>query len=590
VTARFARELRFGAHYIGGGRTRFRFWAPAQKQVRLELNGVEAGPMAPAGGGWFELDAAARPGAAYRYLLGDGTTVPDPASRAQQDDVHGPSLVVDPRAYEWRHAEWRGLPWRDTVLYELHAGLLGGFAGVAKELPRLCELGVTAVELMPINDFPGTRNWGYDGVLPYAPARAYGTSDDLKSLIDTAHGLGLMMFLDVVYNHFGPDGNYLGRYAPQIFHRDRHSGWGAALDFTVPELRRFFTENAIYWLNEYRFDGLRFDAVHAIGERSWLEDNADDIRRAVEPGRHVHLVLENDRNDARLLGARYNAQWNDDGHHVLHVLLTGESDGYYADYIDRPAERLARGLREGFIYQGEPSPYRDGEARGETSGQLPPTAFVLFLQNHDQIGNRPFGDRLTRLAQPEAVEAALALVLLCPQIPLLFMGEEEASEAPFLFFTDHHGELADKVREGRRKEFASFAGFADPAKRDAIPDPNAEQTYRDSVPRPDPDRGTARFALVQLLLRLRRERIALRLDGARAVKAEAIGPAAVFAEWQLGDGCRLALLSNLGPDPVPGVVPEGALLFESRDGAAGAVLSGGELRPYTTIAYLAEPQ
>jgi malto-oligosyltrehalose trehalohydrolase len=590
MNAGFARELRFGAHYIGGGRTRFRFWAPAQKRIRLELNGAEAAAMAPAAGGWFEIDAAARPGTAYRYILDDGTAVSDPASRAQQDDVHGPSLVIDPRAYEWRHPDWRGLPWRDTVLYELHAGLLGGFAGVAKELPRLRELGITAIELMPINDFPAKRNWGYDGVLPYAPDRAYGTPDELKALIDTAHGLGLSMILDVVYNHFGPDGNYLGLYAPQIFHRDKHSGWGAALDFTIPELRRFFTENAIYWLTEYRFDGLRFDAVHAIGDRGWLEENADAIRRAVEPGRHVHLVLENDRNDARLPGGRYDAQWNDDGHHVLHVLLTGESDGYYGDYADRPAERLARCLREGFVYQGEPSRHRGGEPRGETSGQLSPTAFVLFLQNHDQVGNRPFGDRLTRLAPPEAIEAALALVLLSPQIPLLFMGEEDASETPFLFFTDHHGDLADQVREGRRKEFAGFAGFSDPAKRDAIPDPNADRTFRDSVPRPDPDRGAARFALVQRLLRLRRERIAPRLDGARAVKAEAIGAAAVFAEWQLGEGCRLAMLSNLGPDPVPGVVPEGAVLFESVDGAAETVTREGELPAFATIAYLAEPQ
>jgi maltooligosyltrehalose trehalohydrolase len=577
--ATFDHGYRFGAQYLGHDQTRFRFWAPTQKRVMLEFTNRPLIAMHVREGGWFEAEAGCQPGTPYRYRLDDGTPVPDPASRAQEGDVHGWSLVVDPNAYRWQHPQWAGRPWHEAVLYELHAGVLGGFAGVQQILPRLALLGVTAVELMPIADFPGRRNWGYDGVLPFAPDTAYGTPDQLKSLIDAAHGLGLMMFLDVVYNHFGPDGNYLHRYAPQLFHKDRHTGWGNALDFKVPELRRFFTENAIYWLNEYRFDGLRFDAVHAVGERDWLEENAAAVRDAVDPGRHVHLVLENDRNDVGLLREGYDAQWNDDGHHALHLLLTGESDRYYADYADRPAEHLARSLKEGFAYQGEPSPFRKGLPRGEPSGDLPPTAFVLFIQNHDQIGNRAFGDRLTALLTPEAVDACLALLLLCPQIPMLFMGEEDASSTPFLFFTDHKGELAESVRKGRHKELGLAATAAAP------PDPNAEDTFLASIPRPDPRYGAERFGLIKRLLTLRREQIVPWLKGTRATKAEAIGSAAVTAEWLRADGRKLVIATNLGSEPVMLAAPDGALLFESRKGG----LRDGKLLSRVTIAWLCEP-
>lgn len=579
MTSTIGREYRFGAQYLGHDQARFRFWAPTQKRVTLELRSRPPIAMHVRDGGWFEAEARCQPGTPYRYRLDDGTAVPDPASRAQEDDVHGWSLVVDPDAYHWQHPEWPGRPWHETVLYELHAGLLGGFAGVQQILPRLVELGITAVELMPIADFPGRRNWGYDGVLPYAPDAAYGTPDELKSLIDAAHGLGLMVFLDVVYNHFGPDGNYLHRYAPDLFHADRHTGWGAALDFKVPELRRFFTLNAIYWLNEYRFDGLRFDAVHAVGERDWLEETATAVRGAVGAGRRVHLVLENDRNDVGLLRAGYDAQWNDDGHHALHVLLTGETDRYYADYAGRPAEHLARSLKEGFAYQGEPSPYRKGTPRGEPSADLPPTAFVLFLQNHDQIGNRAYGDRLTALVTPDAVEATLALLLLCPQIPMLFMGEEDASSTPFLFFTDHHRELAESVRKGRRRELGLAATAAAP------PDPNAHDTFLASIPRPDPRHGADRFALVKRLLTIRRKQIVPWLEGMRPRKAEAIGPSAVTAEWRRADGRTLFIATNFGAEPVNLAAPDAALLFESRkDG-----FHNGKLSPRVTLAWLSEP-
>jgi maltooligosyltrehalose trehalohydrolase len=373
-----------------------------------------------------------------------------------------------------------------------------------------------------------------------------------------------MVFLDVVYNHFGPDGNYLAAYAPQFFRQDVATPWGPAIDFRRAEVRQFFTENTIYWLMEFRFDGLRFDAVHAITEPDWLDEMAANVRATIEEGRHVHLVLEHDGNVADHLRRDFDAQWNDDAHHALHVLLTGEHEGYYADYADKPQQRLARALAEGFVYQGEPSPHRNGAPRGTPSADLPPTAFVLFLQNHDQIGNRAFGDRLTAHADAKALEAAIALQLLCPQIPLLFMGEESAARSPFQFFTDHHGELADAVREGRRREFASFAAFSDPTGVEQIPDPNAAETFANSRSRPGAD---ARHALYRRLIALRAVHLVPRLPGTRAISAEAIGPMAVAARWRLGDGAIWTLASNLGAQPCALVRPAGRAIFgASRDG------------------------
>ena len=582
---KFAHDLPFGASLLPSGATRFRFWAPAQKKVSLEIDGAAPVPMTAAEGGWFEAEAACSAGTSYRYRLDNGVSVPDPASRVQADDVHGPSLVFDPCRYDWRHPDWRGRPWHETVLYELHAGAFGGFAGVQAALPVLADLGVTAVELMPINDFPGWRNWGYDGVLPFAPDRSYGTPDELKALVDAAHGLGLMMFLDVVYNHFGPDGNYLSAYAPGFFRDDIATPWGAAIDFRRAEVRRFFTENALYWVHEYRFDGLRFDAVHAISEADWLDEMAAEVRGSVEPRRHVHLVLEHDGNVADHLRRDFDAQWNDDAHHVLHTMLTGERDGYYADYADQPAQRLARALSEGFIYQGDPSAYRKGEARGTPSNDLPPTSFVLFLQNHDQVGNRPFGDRLTSHVAPERLEAAIALQLLSPHVPLIFMGEEEASRSPFLYFTDHTGDLADAVREGRRREFAGFKGFAPGEGTSSIPDPNDPATFERSRLIPDAEHGPARRGLYRRLLDLRREALTPRLAGARSLGATAIEPSTVVVRWQLGDGSTLVLASNLGGEPaqIEGVV--GDLLYETRPGAADAA-RGGRLAGATTVALM----
>jgi maltooligosyltrehalose trehalohydrolase len=484
---------------------------------------------------------------------------PTPHRARKPGDIEDESLVTDPAGYRWQCNDWRGRPWEETVLYELHVGLLGGFTGVARHLERLAELGITAIELMPIADFPGQRNWGYDGVLPFAPDSAYGTPHALKALIDRAHALGLMVFLDVVYNHFGPEGNWLGAYAPQFFRDDIRTPWGSAIDFRQPMVQRFFLENALYWINEFGIDGLRFDAVHAIAERDWLRGLAAAIRENVPAGRLVHLVVENDNNDSGLLTSGFDAQWNDDWHHALHVLLTGERDGYYADYAEAPSEALARILAEGFAYQGERSKHRGGETRGTSSKALSPTSFVSFLQNHDQIGNRAFGERLTKLAKPEALRAAIALLLLCPQIPLIFMGEETGAAEPFLYFTDFKAELAEAVRDGRRAEFAQFPAFADATVRARIPDPNAPSTFEASKPSfvGQKAQDTSRF--YASLLKIRRERIVPYLHGARSDSAEAVGDSAVVARWRLANGARLTIACNLGDTvvraPIPGTVP-----------------------------------
>lgn len=548
----------FGARRLGGGQVRFRLWAPAQESVWVA---VEDGPllaMQRDPDGWFEATADLPPGTAYRYRLSDGMLVPDPASRQQAEDVHGPSLVVDDDSYAWRCPDWTGRPWHEAIIYEIHPGLAGGFEGIRNDLPRLKALGITAIELMPIADFPGRHNWGYDGVLPYAPDRSYGTPTDLKRLVDAAHELELMIFLDVVYNHFGPDGNYISAYAPSFFRDDIPTPWGSAIDFRRRPVRDYFICNVLMWLRDYRFDGLRFDAVHAIPEQDWVIEMASIVRRTVGAERHVHLVLEH-HNAASLLRSGVDAQWNDDGHNVLHVLLTNETNGYYADYSHEPAGQLARCLAEGWVFQGQRSAYLDGP-RGEPSIGLPPTAHVLFLQNHDQIGNRAMGERLTVLADPAALEAALALQMLCPQIPLLFMGEETASETPFFFFTDHGPELAEAVREGRRSEFARFPEFANSENRELIPDPNDVATYDASATRAAPG-GTERSDLYRTLIALRRDEIIPRLPGSKAVGARTIGQKAVEATWMLGDGARLVIAVNLGSDPIAYRAPLGRQLF-----------------------------
>ena len=539
---------RWGATVLDDGRTRFTLWGPDATGVTLEIDGHPSLALELGEDGWFTATAPAPAGTRYRFRIGD-TVVPDPASRAQSGGVHGWSLVIDP-AYPWVNPDWRGRPWEETVLVELHPGLLGGFRGVIDQLPTLAAQGITAIELMPVGAFGGMRGWGYDGVLPYAPHESYGAPADLQALVDAAHGFGLSVFLDVVYNHFGPDGKYLGAYAARFFDPEVHTPWGGAVAVHEAAVYRFFVDTALMWLRDYCIDGLRFDAVHAIADDAFLDAMAAEIRDAL-PDRHIHLVLENERNDAaRLRDGAYDAQWNDDFHNVLHVLLTGETSAYYTDFADRPAERLARCLAEGFIYQGEGSANHDGKPRGTPSAHLSPTRFVSFLQNHDQIGNRALGERLTVLTDPAKLRAATALLLLCPQIPLLFMGDLDGSETPFLFFTDFHDDLADAVREGRRKEFAKFTAFADPEARERIPDPNARETFDASHPQPGPDAAVWR-TLYRDLIGIRMSRIVPHLVGAKAIGAEATGHAAVIARWRLGDGSTLTIALDLADTPAP---------------------------------------
>jgi maltooligosyltrehalose trehalohydrolase len=568
-------DMPFGVSLTESGAA-FRLWAPAPAEIglRLSTEGRERA-MTRNHEGWFEVTVAeAKPGDLYQFVIDGKQAVPDPASRFQPADVNGPSEIIDPAEFPWSDNAWTGRPWHEAVIYELHFGAIsrgGSFATAQEQLERLARLGVTAIELMPVADFAGRRNWGYDGVLPFAPDSAYGRPEALKSLICEAHHHGLMVLIDVVYNHFGPEGNYLPLYAPQFFSQGT-TAWGQAIDFGGIA-RRFFIHNALYWLEEYHADGLRFDAVHAIEDQStphFLVELAEEVRRTV--GRpNIHLVLENDKNEARYLERRasgapvsYDAQWNDDFHHAMHVVLTGESDGYYADYAADPVASLGRALTEGFVYQGEKSPFR-GAARGEPSSHLPPLAFVNFIQNHDQIGNRAMGERLIALTSREALRAATAILLLAPSPPLLFMGEELGAREPFLFFCDFRGPLADAVRQGRRREFAHFPAFASEEARAAIPDPLALETFERSridrsLAAPDPDFA----ALYADLLALRRREIVPRLAGLRdiSVAYETEGRR-LAAHWRLADGSRLALSANLSDAAVAAPpAAAGRLLWE----------------------------
>ncbi len=607
--AQHAHEMAFGAQITAEG-VRFRLWAPDCDSVTLCLSGRGGDreiAIARRADGWCEaVIADAGAGTRYAWRIDGGMRVPDPASRFQPDDVHGASEVVDAAAFRWQVDEWRGRPWEEAVLYELHVGTFtpaGTFRAVIDRLDHLVDLGVTAIELMPVADFPGRWNWGYDGCYLFAPDARYGRPEDLKALIDAAHGLGLMVFLDVVYNHFGPEGNYLHAYAKRFFNPDSHTPWGAAINFDGADsrvVRDFYIENALFWIEEYRIDGLRFDAVHAIEDRSSpdiLVELAERVKAHVDARRHVHLVLENDDNEARYLARaadgrprHFVAQWNDDIHHAVHVLLTGEAAGYYADYADRPADHLGRCLAEGFAYQGEPSRFHDGERRGERSRDLPPTAFVSFIQNHDQVGNRAFGDRLAALAPPAALSAAAAVLLLAPSPPLLFMGEEWAAETPFLFFCDFGLELRDTVREGRRQEFAAFPAFQDAQARERIPDPALEESFRASLlDWMEPGRSGHRqvLELYRRLFDLRRREIVPRLAGVAggASKVDRWGDRGLGVVWTLGDGSVLSLVANLSAaEAVLPQRPRGRLIyatpgFEVNEG-------GSELKAWSVAWFL----
>jgi len=565
----------WGARFVGDGRARFRIWAPALDRLELML-GERAVPMRAAGEGWFEhVATGVQPGQPYAFRLPDGLLVPDPASRAQAGDVHGPSLLVDPGSYAWRNTAWRGRPWHETVIYELHVGTFtpeGTFAAAQEKLGYLAQLGVTAVEIMPVAQFGGRRGWGYDGVLLYAPHNAYGTPDEMRAFVDAAHGHGLMVLLDVVYNHFGPDGNYLGAYAPDFFTSRRSTPWGGAIAYERPPVRRFFIDNALYWLEEFRLDGLRLDAVDNIvddrSDEELLVELALAVRRAI-PDRHVHLTTEDNRNIARLherdAGGEvrlFSGEWNDDFHNVAHVIATGEKEGYYRDFAEQPWDKLARALAEGFVYQGERSAH-SGAARGEPAAHLPPVAFIDFLQNHDQVGNRARGERLASLADLRVLELLQAALLLSPHVPMLFMGEEFGETRPFLFFTDFHGELARAVREGRRAEFSGFGAHGG----EDVPDPNDIATFEESRldwSRPGTRAGGEALASTSRLLALRHRHIVplLHPPGARAGSVAACADGALAVDWRLGEA-TLSMRLNLRDEPTALPPAPGKVIYSS---------------------------
>jgi malto-oligosyltrehalose trehalohydrolase/4-alpha-glucanotransferase len=597
----------FGAELQADRSVRFRLWTPQHRKVAVEFDGKEMA-MEPVGAGWHELVAGgAQAGTRYRYILPDGLRVPDPASRYQPEDVHGPSEVVDAAAHPWRDADWIGRPWQEAVVYELHVGTFtpeGTFRAAIGKLDHLAALGVTAIEIMPIGDFPGRRNWGYDGVLPYAPDSSYGRPEDLKALVEAAHARGLVVLLDVVYNHFGPEGAYIHPIAPQAFTNRHKTPWGAAINFDGPDsgpVRDFVIHNALYWIEEFHLDGLRLDAVHAILDNSrkhLLEELAERVRAAAS-GRYIHLILENEENEAgRLIRDKdgaprwYTAQWNDDVHHVLHVAASGETKGYYADYKG-DADKLGRALAEGFAFQGELMLYR-GRPRGAPSAALPPTAFVTFIQNHDQIGNRAFGDRLTDFAPAEAVRAITAVYLLLPQIPMLFMGEEWGAAQPFPFFCDFGPELADAVRKGRREEFARFPEFQDPAVRDRIPDPQTDETFaaakldwQDLAREPH----SRWLDWHRRLLSVRHTEIMPRLAGIRAsADYEVLGDGAVLVRWGLGACGTLTLAANLAATAARGFPTEsGRVLWQEGESNEKGTFGPWTIRWSVEEASLHEP-
>jgi malto-oligosyltrehalose trehalohydrolase len=473
----------------------------------------------------------------------------------------------------------------------------GTFRAAIGKLDHLASLGITALEIMPVADFPGARNWGYDGVLPYAPDSSYGRPEDLQALIEAAHARGLMVLLDVVYNHFGPEGNYLPVYAPAFFTERHKTPWGAAINFDGPSsghVREFFVQNALYWIQNYHCDGLRLDAVHAILDDSpkhILTEIAERVREATG-NRPVHLVLENEENQARWLQRDaalqpklYTAQWNDDLHHVLHTAVTGEDKGYYAEYLG-DTEKLGKAIAEGFAFQGQMMNYRD-KSRGEPCAHLPPGAFVGFLQNHDQIGNRAFGDRLGATVPPEALRAAAAVYLLLPQVPMLFMGEEWNASQPFPFFCDFGPDLAEAVRKGRREEFSRFPEFRDPAQRERIPDPQAEQTFASGKLRWEDATESPHREWLEWYRRIiarRREAILPLLPGIRhGGSFEVIGPGAVRARWQAENSETLVLAANLSATAVSGFPAASRLIWQE-----GVGDSEGDTLPAWTVRWSLE--
>jgi len=519
------------------GQTFVRVWAPEARSVEWAVEQTRGAarrmPLDQDGHGYFRgISSEVQVGDRYRFAIDGQGPFPDPASRFQPTGVHGPSQVVDPKSFSWTDGAWRGIALADLILYELHIGTFtpqGTFTAAAEQLPRLRDLGVTAIEVMPVADFPGARNWGYDGVALFAPARCYGTPDDLRSFINEAHRLSLAVHLDVVYNHLGPDGAYHGAYSPYYVSKTHHSPWGAALNFDGPSsrpVRDFFVENALHWIHEYHIDGLRLDATHAIvddGPRHFLAELSGRVRESLRGvSRQVLLIAEDVRNLACMVqpeaesGWGLDAVWSDDFHHQMRRFLAGDSDGYFADFCGTTPE-IAVTASKGWYYCGQHAPYF-AAPRGTDPAGIAPVRFTFFLQNHDQVGNRAFGDRLHHAIDLAAYRAATMLWLMLPETPLLFMGQEWAASSPFQYFTDHNPELGRLVTEGRRNEFSRFAMFSDAKSRQSIPDPQDPATFERSKLNwnelPDaPQAATLRYYTA--LLDVRKSEAALRPPAGR---------------------------------------------------------------------------
>ncbi|HEY0368803.1 MAG TPA: malto-oligosyltrehalose trehalohydrolase [Chthoniobacterales bacterium] len=567
-----------GAELLDGG-VRYRTWCKHDRAdvviVDENKNRLRTIALQPEGDGYFSaIDERGRAGDLYQYKFGDSQGWPDPASRFQPQGVHGPSMVIDPRGYSWRDHEWQAPPYAQLIIYELHIGTFtneGTFRAAIDKLPQLVELGVNAIEIMPIADFPGERNWGYDGVALYAPSRTYGQPDHLRALVDAAHAHDLAVILDVVYNHMGPDGNYLGVYHDRYFDPRLKTPWGAGLNYAERPVRDFFAENAPYWMREFHIDGFRLDATHAIedaSEKHILSEIADRVHSL-----GGFLVAEDERNEPALLrstdddGIGFDGAWSDDFHHVVRVMLTGQREGYYANFQGTPNE-LADTLRHGWLYRGQAKP-SDGEPRGGESIDLAPEQFIYCISNHDQVGNRAFGERLGHVVTPAAYRAASALICLVPYTPMLFMGQEWNASSPFQFFTDHNDELGKLVTEGRRKEFEHFAAFRDPEVRKTIPDPQAENTFRNSKLRWDESREPEHarvLALYREFLRLRTTHPALRDRSRENWRVENTDDSAVVLRFGRDGGSQLLVAIDLiGGHSMPDRLRHAKLLMSSND-------------------------
>jgi maltooligosyltrehalose trehalohydrolase len=555
-------DLREPGAHVEGEATTFRVWAPASERVDVVVYGPDAEAvheMRREDGGWFTTSVdGVGAGARYRFRLDGGDAFPDPASRSQPEGVHGPSEVVDASAFRWTDGGWKGVPLEEMVIYELHVGTAtpaGTFDGLIGKLDALCDLGVTALELMPVADFPGDRNWGYDGVFPWAPARAYGGAEGLRRLVGAAHERGLAVILDVVYNHLGPEGNYLHAVTGGRFFTDRHkTPWVYAVNYDgegSEAVRGFVITNALHWVREYHVDGLRLDATHAIvddGEPHLLRELADTVRDSVPVDRHVVLFAEDERNDRRVVtlieegGYGIHAVWADDFHHQVRSLTAGDDEAYFADYSGT-VEDLAVTLRKGWFYEGQPSKVH-GTPRGTPADGIPTPCFVHAIQNHDQVGNRAFGGRLGHDVPLPLYRAASAVLLLSPYTPLLWMGQEWHASSPFLYFTDHPEELGRLVTEGRRQEFSRFSAFSDPHVREGIPDPQSADTFQQSKLRweertKQPHVGI--LALYRELLALRRSHPALAERGRAAFAVACVAPG-VLAMRRTGEKDAAVLL------------------------------------------------